>query len=294
MWYYMYPDTSAVSDLPYFLHSIGQHELQPKTVKPEGHEFDQFFYNTKGEGVLILGGKKFDIPAGDGFFIPARVPHEYYPKDSVWDIRWMVPRGDRLPQLYEKLGLTGGVYHLWNLTGLEIQMNKMREELLNDDTFGNYYASAHVQEFIMEFVKQTGILKEKSPGAAAKAGEASADIDAAQKKKAYKKHMNVLADYVDHHFMNQITETELCALLNITPQHLGRITRACVGMTPIEYVNHIRIDKARSYLDFTNLNACEIAKYCGFENNNYFWRTFKKKTGLTPGEYRKRYKNTEV
>lgn len=290
MWYYMYPDTTAVCDLPYFLHSIGQHELQPKTVKPEGHEYDQFFYNTKGDGVLILDGKKYEVPAGDGFFIPAHVPHEYYPKDSVWDVRWMEPRGDRLPQLYEKFHLKGGVYHLWNLTGLEIQMNKMREELLNDDRLGNYYASAHVQEFIMEFVKQTGLLNvENTTGS-----KTVTNTDTPQKKNSYKKHMNLLKDYVDHHFMNRITEAELCTLLNITPQHLGRVTRTCVGMTPIEYVNHIRIDKARSYLGFTNLNACEVAKYCGFENNNYFWRTFKKQTGLTPGEYRKRYKNTEV
>lgn len=288
MWYYMYPDTTAVSDLPYFLHSIGLHELQPKTIKPEGHEHDQFFYSTKGDGVLILNGKTFDVPAGSGFFIPAHMPHEYYPKDSVWDIRWMEPCGDRLPQLYEKFGLKGGVYHLWNLTGLEIQMNKMREELLNDEVLGNYYASAHVQEFIMEFMKQTGILNEL------KISDASSGTNTAPKKNTYKKHMNILADYVDHHFMNPVNETDLCNLLNLTPQHLARITRSCVGMTPIEYVNYIRINKARSYLGFTNLNACEIARQCGFENNNYFWRTFKKQTGLTPGEYRKRYKNTEV
>lgn len=288
MWYYMYPDTTAVSDLPFFLHSIGLHELQPKTSKPNGHEYDQFFYSTKGNGVLILDGKKYDIPAGDGFFIPAHVPHEYYPKDSVWDIRWMEPRGDRLAQLYKKFGLTGGVYHLWNLTGLEIQMNKMREELLNDEVLGNYYASAHVQEFIMEFIKQTGILNSQR-----KQGKIT-EGNTVQKKNIYQKHMKILIDYVDHHFMNTITETDLCQLLNLTPQHLGRITRACSGMTPMEYINHVRIDKARSYLGFTNLNACEIAKNCGFENNNYFWRTFKKQTGLTPGEYRKRYKNTEI
>jgi len=288
MWYYMYPDTTDVSDLPFFLYSIGQHELQPKISRPRGQQRDLFFYSTKGNGVLILDGKKYDIPAGDGFFIPAHVPHEYYPKDSVWDLRWMEPQGDRLPQLYEKFGLTGGAYHLWNLTGLEIQMNIMREELLNDSILGNYYASAHVQEFIMEFIKQTGILNSRQKK------DISDEAKTTKKKNTYKKHMDLLEDYVDHHFMNPITETELCRLLNITPQHLARVTRACLGMTPIEYVNRIRIEKARSYLGFTNLNACEVAKNCGFENNNYFWRTFKKQTGMTPGEYRKRYKHIEV
>lgn len=286
MWYYMYPDTAAVSDLPYFLHSIGQHELQPEICKPDGHEYDQFFYNTKGTGTLILDGIPYDIPAGDGFFIPAHVPHKYYPNETVWDVHWMVPRGDRLSQLYETLGLTGSVYHLFNLTGLEIQMNKMREELLGDEALGNYYASAHVQEFIMEFAKQSGCLKRKNE-------KNTARKDMQNNTGIYQKHMQLIKDYTDHHFMNPLTSTELCRLLDVTPQHLCRITRTCTGMTPTEYINHVRIDKARSYLGFTNINSREIARYCGFENDNYFWKLFKKQTGLTPGEYRKRYKNTE-
>ena len=289
MWYYMYPDTKNVEDLPYYLYSIGLHELQPRISKPEGHERDQFFYNTKGSGILLMNGRKFELSAGDGFFLPAHTPHEYYPLEPVWDIRWMEPCGEGLPLLYEKLGLTAGVYPLWNLTGLEIQMNKIREELLNDDTHGIYYASSHVQEYIMEFAKQSGSLKKKD----APASNESV-VPVPSKESVYQKHMKLLADYVDHHFMNTLTEAELCRLLNITPQHLARITRACVGMTPVEYINHVRIDKARSYLGFTNINANEISKLCGFENNNYFWKLFKKQTGLTPGEYRKRYKNTDI
>lgn len=280
MWYYMYPDTSSVEDLPYFLRSIGLHELQPRICRPEGFPFDQFFYNTRGSGVLILNGQKYTIPAKDGFFIPANTPHEYYPLDSVWDIRWMVPGGNGLAHLYRKLGLTGGVYHLWNLTGLEIQMNKMREELLGSEHYGNYYASSHVQEYIMEFAKQSGLLS------AEKKEQTEFSVP---KEKSYEKHMNTIKDYIAFHFMNPILLSELCALIDVTPQHLERITRACCGMRPIEYLNYIRISKAKEYLENTNLNACQIARQCGFENNNYFWRTFKKQTGLTPGEYRKRY-----
>lgn len=281
MWYYMYPNTDAVDDLPFFLHSIGQHELQPPITKPNGHIYDQFFYSTRGEGILILEREKYEVPTGSGFFIPAHIPHEYYPKGALWDIRWMVPRGDRLPQLYNKLNLSGGVYALTNLNGLEIQMNTMREELLNDRIWGNHYASAHVQEFIMEFVKQAGLLPKMI---------STTDEIINTANRIYQKHMTVLVDYVDHHFMTPINEKELCNLLNITPQHLSRVTRACCGMTPIEYINRIRITKAKAYMESTNLNGHEIAKRCGFENNNYFWKTFKKITGMTPGEYRKRYK----
>ena len=294
MWYYMYPDSTGVEDLPYYLHSIGLHELQPHIIKPDGDKFDQFFYNTRGEGTLILEGKKYNLPAGCGFFIPANMPHEYYPNGSAWNVRWMIPRGDGLPLLYEKLGIKAGVYHLWNLSGLEIQMNKMREELLNDPTYGNYYASSHVQEYIMEFAKQAELLKKKplSHGESSR-NTLSENGSQTRKKDTYQRHMNKISDYVDHHFMNRMTEQELCMLLDVTPQHLCRILRACTGMSPIEYINHIRIKKAKEYLGFTNLNACEIARRCGYENNNYFWRTFKKETGISPGEYRKRYHAVE-
>lgn len=287
MWYYMYPDSAGVDDLPYFLHSIGQHDLQPRILKPDGDEYDQFFYNTKGDGTLILQGNKYNLPAGCGFFIPAHMPHEYYPNGTTWDIRWMVPRGAGLPLLYEKLGIKAGVYHLWNLTGLEIQMNKMRDELLNDTTYGNYYASSHVQEYIMEFAKQAELLKKKpAPAPNEETGN--------KKRNTYQKHMNLVSDFVDHQYMNRIAEKDLCTLLDVTPQHLCRILRACTGMSPVEYINHIRIKKAKEYFGFTNVNACEIARRCGYENNNYFWRTFKKATGLSPGEYRKRYHAVEL
>jgi len=198
----------------------------------------------------------------------------------VWDVRWMVPKGTGLPLLYEKLGIKGGVYRLESITGLEIQLNIMREELLNNSVYGNIHASSHVQEYIVEFARQAGLLPAKS---------AEKNVQNVHKKSTYQRHMNTIADFVDHQFMNHITENDLCNLMQITPQHLCRITRTCIGMSPTEYINHIRIEKAKLYLRNTNYNACEIAKRCGYDNNNYFWRNFKKITGLAPGEYKRKY-----
>lgn len=280
MWYYMYPDTDEINELPYFIHSIGLHELQPHISKPNGDMNDQFFYNSTGNGVLILNGHKINIPAGYGFFIKAGTPHEYYPTGSVWDVRWMVPRGNGLPLLYKKLGLKEGVYSLRSIAELEIQLNIMREELLNDPIYGTLYASSHVQAFIIEFARQARLLDTKKE---------KTNTNTSHTISTYTRHMNTIADFVDHQFMNHISEKDLCTIMNITPQHLCRITRECAGMSPTEYINYIRIKKAKEYLCNTNYNACEIAKRCGYENNNYFWRNFKKLTGLAPGEFRRKY-----
>ena len=75
MWYYSYPKHESMHGLPFYIVGIGQHELQPYISKPEGHPRDQFFYGTKGAGVLKIYGKRVELPAGCGFYIPAAVPH---------------------------------------------------------------------------------------------------------------------------------------------------------------------------------------------------------------------------
>ncbi len=50
MWYYMYPSLDGVRELPFYIISIGQHELQPYIKKTQGHEYDQFFLTALDPG----------------------------------------------------------------------------------------------------------------------------------------------------------------------------------------------------------------------------------------------------
>jgi len=204
------------------------------------------------------------------------MPHEYYPAGDFWDVRWLAIGGFGLKYLYNLLNLKPGVYSLWNHTGLEIQMNKMHAELTDDSYYGNLHASTHVDEFLAVFAREAGLLVHE-------------DIKK-EKKDAYSKHMKAVKDYVDCHYPNVIRMEELCELTGLTPQHLCRITRRCTGMSPTEYIIKKRIDTAKELLKSTDHTISDIAKGCGFENNNYFWKTFKAAESLTPGEYRKRYK----
>lgn len=275
MWYFVYPDTGKVNELPFFLHSIGLHELQPPIAKPAGHEFDQFFYNSTGDGMLVIYGKKLRIPEGSGFFVPAGVPHEYYPLGNVWDIRWMVPRGDGLGSLYEKLGIKGGkIYRLNDISKLDLILEKMHSELVENKTDGNIFASAYVGVFLAEFARQAGLIK-----SANETVEKTGD-------RYYAKFIR-LKDYIQYHYMHNIQMQELCSLVNISPQHLCRIFKKCCGMRPVEYILRVRIDAAKELLANSCHEITKIADWCGFENDNYFWKTFKKITGLTPGEYRR-------
>ncbi len=60
-------------------------------------------------------------------------------------------------------------------------------------------------------------------------------------------------------------------------------------MKPIEYVQHLRIGKARELLEFTKRTVDQVAWAVGYEDAAAFRRVFHRILGLSPGEYRNRF-----
>jgi transcriptional regulator GlxA family with amidase domain len=60
-------------------------------------------------------------------------------------------------------------------------------------------------------------------------------------------------------------------------------------LTPREYVQHLRVGKARESLEFSNLTVNEIAWMVGYEDPGSFRKVFHRDMGLAPGEYRRRF-----
>ena len=64
---------------------------------------------------------------------------------------------------------------------------------------------------------------------------------------------------------------------------------AATGITPIAYVQRLRIEEAKRRLERTQVAIDEISWRVGYEDAAFFRRIFKRTTGLTPGAYRKRF-----
>jgi len=73
--------------------------------------------------------------------------------------------------------------------------------------------------------------------------------------------------------------------LKVSPAHMGRIFRAVAQIGVSDYINEVRMEKAREYLEKTNMTINEIMIRVGIENKSYFYRSFKKRFGTTPKEY---------
>lgn len=100
------------------------------------------------------------------------------------------------------------------------------------------------------------------------------------------KKMNNIFKYINENFNKKITVSGLAEQANVTSYHFCRLFKLSTGKSPVEYINSLRINKAISLLQESELNITEIAYECGFEDSNYFSRIFKKYKNISPTQMR--------
>ncbi len=87
---------------------------------------------------------------------------------------------------------------------------------------------------------------------------------------------------------DRIPIRKLAADLHVSPQYLSRLFTARMGMSPLRYINGLRMERAKALMRNTRMDIQEIAWACGFDNPFYFSRLFRSVVGETPSGYRKR------
>ncbi len=71
---------------------------------------------------------------------------------------------------------------------------------------------------------------------------------------------------------------------------LLRHFRANHGVSPLEHIQHLRVERAKALLETTHLSFDEIVERCGYNDSGSFRKLFKRATAMTPGDYRDRYR----
>ncbi|WP_433923756.1 helix-turn-helix domain-containing protein [Paenibacillus taichungensis] len=100
-------------------------------------------------------------------------------------------------------------------------------------------------------------------------------------------------DYLDHHYGEDINLNIVADKLNLTSGYLSSIFKEKTNINFSEYLNNLRVERAKELLVNVDLRIQDIATQVGYQNVNSFIRMFKRRYGLTPGEYRKRHAGDE-
>ncbi|MFT4107527.1 MAG: response regulator [Lacrimispora sp.] len=98
--------------------------------------------------------------------------------------------------------------------------------------------------------------------------------------------------YINDHYTEKLTLTDVAEALNISSGHLSNTFKKLTGITLSDYIAQVKIEHAKELIDTHQYLMYEISDRLGFDNPYYFSKVFKKVTGISPREYESRAVHT--
>jgi len=97
--------------------------------------------------------------------------------------------------------------------------------------------------------------------------------------------------YVKNNYMHEIYLSDVAKDLHISYTYLSSYFNANEQKTFSDYLNCIRVEKAKEFLKDPDISISMVSELCGYSDQSYFGKVFKKSTGYTPTEYRRKYRS---
>jgi AraC-like DNA-binding protein len=229
-------------------------------------------YCVDGKGWLKMNDREVDINAGQFLIVPAHMRHRYGSDESdPWSIYWLHFKGKSSASYADLLCRQGTQYASFiNFSDERIRlfntMYKTLEGGYSTDNLG--YISMCLGYFLSSFCYP--------------------DMFQAPFNKDEKDAIDISIDFMQENLHNSLSLQALAAEVHISPSHYSALFKKKTGYPPLEYFNHIKVQKACQYLQFTTLQVKEIAYKLGINDPYYFSRFFSNIMGMSPLDYRNR------
>lgn len=98
--------------------------------------------------------------------------------------------------------------------------------------------------------------------------------------------MKEICDFIHRNYQFDLKSKKLAEMAGYSKFHFTKIFKEYTGKSVLDYIHHLRMDRALSLLMNTNLTVEEVAFDLGYENVSYFIKRFKSLTGKSPSKYK--------
>lgn len=237
--------------------------------RPEGSEEHILLHCVDGRGVVHIGKETFTLEANKYMLIPAGNAHTYQADDiDPWTIHWMHfigrPSDDLVQKIFRRiqenknvLSFDGEVQRIFDRFCKLLSKGYSREIL--------EYIDLTLSYFFCEYL-YPDLAKDKHVD--------GTDI------------IELAIEFLKTNIGNRIGLQEIASNVNLSVSHFSKLFKSRTGYSPIEYLNHLKVQKACYLLQFSDERISMISYDLGFDDQYYFSRLFKEHMGVSPSSYR--------
>ncbi|MBF4693934.1 AraC family transcriptional regulator [Fusibacter ferrireducens] len=240
-------------------------------IGPRTFDFYRILLVVKGKGKLIQKDKEYTIYEGDVFILFPEMEQSYCADHlDPWEIISVSFQGNSCDAILNYIGFAPEkpILHPQSTERLIHLLTHILSDL---ETSTDAYALRAVGFLYVFFSDLVYLTKQNRVS-----GKINTKNDP----------MKRALVFIELNYQEPLDVDTICRQVNYSRSYLSRLFKKEVGLTILEYINAVRIRKAKSLLIDTNLSIKEIAKQTGFKNQFYFSKMFKKVQGQAPSVYR--------
>lgn len=258
----------------------------PCNIEEHEHPYYELAWMERGDMIYICDDKRIENTDDNCnmFFMPPFTLHSRHSKGPFsliraisFSINAVNQKGERLLAELPKI-IRGHNYSYKFNDQMRFHLEHIMEQVKRQRPLFEENIICHIRSFIASFMQEYF---------------GNAFISGKSIKKSYSKIPKVrLVDdikmFIEDMMNRQMSMEELLAHFNLSGRHLNRIFRKHTGISINNYTLRRKAELASHFLLTSNMKVHEIAAALGFKSDTYFSIFFKKQTGLSPNEFKRR------
>lgn len=257
------------------------------------HDFNELVFIVKGKGIQVIEQNEYLVTAGDVFVLQGNQKHFFKDASDIEIVNVMFSANKKAKLIspstqkmegYNALFILESNYrakhHFTNKLHLDRSELAKMEFILNSMIMEHQHKMEGYKTLISNKLEELIVLLSRH----------YSNLEATEAKSLVR--IGKVIDFLENNYAEKVYIDHLAEMAFMSPRNFQRIFKKALGETPSNYIMQIRLQKARKLLRTSDITMAEVAHTCGFTDDKYFIKCFKKTFNITPVKFRMRYRTS--
>jgi len=248
-------------------------------VNKNHHDYYQVVFILGGEGKIIVNDFTYNVKINELYIFKPNVEHSILASKvkslNTVELKFFsndITNTVRLNQLAPLVGDTEQAVHNAFINIIN--------EVKNSDIYSENIINNILNQIILYLTRR---LYKKAEQSLKNIAKIDSNVNNQNKEP-----LDDVVNYINMEYQKEIKLNDLAEMIYLSPVYFCSTFKEKYGVSPIQYLQNVRLENAKRLLCNTDESVTEISRKVGFQSIHYFSRFFKTHEGVTPNEYRRR------